>query len=524
MTDYDILVVGAGHNALVCAGYMAKAGYKVGVVERRHTVGGAVVTEEIVPGYKFDLGGSAHMLIHHTPIVDDLHLTSYGLQYVDCDPIFFAPFPDGTQITVYQDVEKTCESIAAVSPEDADAYRKFIQEWTPLAEAMVEAFMHPPIASNLMRYMVMQSGVWKKLHESVPMMSRGYGRILRQTFKSEKVQAVVAWMAGQSGPPPDELFAAPLALWQPNYHKAGVKRPIGGSGALTQALARMIEAHGGEIHVNQPVKRFLVSGDRVVGVESEDGSRWLAKKAVVSGAHIHTTLKLLGDDVPPRIQRMADRLNGGNGMGMIVRYAMDELPDYIAQPTVDGQAGPQHMGLQFICPSMDYLNEAYADFKKGIPSRNPALAIMTVSAPDPSLAPPGKHVMYLWGQYFPYQLANGEHWDDIGQREADRMLHLMAQYAPNVVDAVNGQLVETPMYLERTLGLIHGHIMHLEMRGDQMFMLRPALNMGTYRGPLKGLYLTGASTHPGGGIMGAAGRNTAHTLRHDLERRRVFGF
>lgn len=516
MADYDIIMVGAGHNALVCAGYLAKAGYRVGVIERRGIVGGAVVTEEHVPGFRFDLGGSAHILIHHTPVVADLKLKDYGLEYIDVDPIFFAPFPDGSSITVYRDVDKTCQSIAQISPEDAVAYRKFIDQWWTFGEGMVEAFLHTPNPWNLMKYMAIDSGLWKNPVWRMNIVRQGHGSILRKWFKNEKVRAVIAWMAAQSGPPPGEAFSAPLALWFPMYHVSGMSRPRGGSGMLTQALARMIEDHGGEIILNAPVKHILTERGRAVGVETADGERYTASKAIVSGAHIRATMSMLGNAAPELARKRAAQADTGGGMGMIVRYAMEELPDYTTMPT-GGGAGPHHGAIQFICPTVDTLDEAYADFKRGIPSRNPALAIMTVSAVDPTLAPPGKHVMFLWGQYYPYHLASGENWDDIGKREGDRMLRLMAEYAPNVVDAVIGELIETPLYLERTLGLVEGHIMHLEMSSRQMFFLRPALQMGTYRGPIDGLYLTGASTHPGGGIMGAAGRNAAHVVRYDLE-------
>ena len=200
---------------------------------------------------------------------------------------------------------------------------------------------------------------------------------------------------------------------------------------------------------------------------------------------------------------------------------MKELPNYIALPTPEGEsAAPHHRAMQFICPDMAYLERAYADYLAGRPSQQPALISMTWTAVDATLAPPGKHVMFLWGQYFPYALANGENWDDIAGREADRMLDTLARYAPNVRDAVIDRLIETPLYLERTLGLLRGNVMHIDMSVDQMFMLRPALTMSNYRGPVKGLYLTGASTHPGGGIMGAAGRNAARVVLRDLGRRR----
>lgn len=513
--DYDILLIGAGHNALVCAGYLAKAGHKVGLLERRPLVGGAVVTEEIIPGFRFDLGGSAHILIHHTPIIQDLELSQYGLDYIDIDPLFFAPFPDGSHITIWKDIDRTCESIAAVCPEDAEAYRSFIRQWTPLAEQMVEAFLKTPTPFNMFSTMGFKSGLYRQMDKLVEVM-RGYGPLLRHSFRSPKVQAVIGWMAAQSGPPPTEPLSSPFALWHPMYHVSGVKRPRGGSGMLTQALARMIEAHGGEIHTNTLVRRILSANGRAVGAKTNDGRQFTAK-AVVSGAHIHTTLAMLNGDVPAAQRKAIQETRIGNGFGMMVRYALRELPNYTALPSPpDGAAGPQHQALQFICPDLDYLERAYGDYLAGRPSVQPALIAMTFTAVDETLAPPGQHSLFLWGQYYPYELASGENWDAIGQREADRMLDNLAEYAPNIRDAVIGQLVETPLYLERTLGLLRGNVMHLEMSVDQMLMLRPTLSMSRYRGPLKGLYLTGASTHPGGGIMGASGRNAAAVLLRDL--------
>jgi phytoene dehydrogenase-like protein len=524
MADYDVLVIGAGHNGLVCAGYLAKAGYRVGIIERRHKVGGAVVTEEIVPGFKFDLGGSAHLLINHTPIVDDLNLTRYGLHYINVDPLFFAPFPDGSQITIWRDIDKTCESIAAVCPEDAEIYRQFVNRWWEFSEGMVDSFLNPPTPGNIFKHVVMQSKLWRSGLSKLNDIRRGYGPLLKDIFKSEKTQAVIAWMAGQSGPPPNEPFSAPLALWFPMYHVSGMRRPRGGSGMLTQALANMIKAHGGEIFVDSPATQILTANGRAVGVETANGTRLLVDNAVVSAAHIHTTIKLLGDAAPGWAKKRVNNVRVGNGIGMITRYAMNELPNYHALPSDDGQPQPHHGAIQFICPSVDYLDRAYRDYERGQPSRRPALAVMTSSAVDPTIAPPDKHVMFLWGQYYPYQLASGESWDDIGKRESDRMLQLLAEYAPNVEDAVIDELIETPLYLERTLGLKNGHIMHLEMSSDQMFLLRPAIGMGTYRGPVDGLYLTGASTHPGGGIMGASGRNAAHVIQQDTSSRNWFGW
>jgi len=518
MADFDVIFVGAGHNSLVCAGYLAKAGFRVGVLERRPVVGGAVVTQEIVPGYRFDLGGSAHILINHTPIVRDLSLEEFGLSYIDLDPLFFAPFPDGERIYVWKDIERTCESIAGVSSEDAESYFRFVTEWRPMAEAMVESFMQVPTPFNVAKSLIFHSGVHKDLRRRLPAILGSYGHLLRNTFVSPRVQAVIGWMAAQSGPPPTERVSAPFALWHPMYHRSGVKRPRGGSGMLTLALAGMIEANKGTIVTSVAVERIIVENGRAVGVRAVGGEVYTAGRAVVSGAHIHTTLKLLEGQVPPAGVAAARRSKIGNGFGMMVRCAVSELPDYDGSERKEKNlALPEHRALQFICPDLDYLERAYSDFLAGRPSANPALIAMTFSAVDQSLAPPGKHILFLWGQYFPYELASGDSWDDTGDHVADRMMDKLAEYAPNVASSVVGRLVQTPLWLERELGLLRGNVMHLEMSINQMFTLRPSLRMSNYRGPVRNLYLTGASMHPGGGIMGAAGRNAATVLLHDLD-------
>jgi phytoene dehydrogenase-like protein len=293
-----------------------------------------------------------------------------------------------------------------------------------------------------------------------------------------------------------------------------MRRPRGGSGALAQALARMIEAHGGAVLTGAPVRQIVVRAGRAVGVETTTGAALTARK-VVSGAHIVTTVKLLGEAAPAALQRRVSQLNLGNGSGLMLRCVLKELPNYAALP---GGPGPQHSALQYICPDLPYLERAYGDQLKGRPSAEPALTAMTFSAADPSLAPPGQHVLSLWGQYYPYALASGEDWEAVGPRVADNMLATLARYAPNVQSAVTHRLIETPAYLEQTLGLWRGNIMHLEMSLDQLFMFRPLPGLSQYRGPVRDLYLTGASTHPGGGIMGASGRNAAGVVLRDLAR------
>jgi len=199
-----------------------------------------------------------------------------------------------------------------------------------------------------------------------------------------------------------------------------------------------------------------------------------------------------------------------------VRCAVSELPDYTAAPN-GGKSADCHHGLQLLCPSMDYLEKSYADYLNGIPSKNPSALAMTFSAVDPTLAPEGKHTLFIWGQYFPFELSNGEHWQDIQDREADKLIAVVNQYAPNVKNSIIDRFVQSPLDLEQRLGLLKGNVMHVEMDFDQMFMFRPLPEMSAYKTPIKNLYLTGASTHPGGGVFAASGYNTAQVVLKDVK-------
>jgi phytoene dehydrogenase-like protein len=305
------------------------------------------------------------------------------------------------------------------------------------------------------------------------------------------------------------------AAWHLTYHMAGMSHPRGGAGALTQAMLQMISAHGGEVHTNNRVDQIISRGKQVTGIRLHDGETVSAGK-IVSAIHIQTTLGLLGESAGSA-RRKIDRLDLGNGSGMAVRLAVGELPNYAARP---GAAGPQHIAVQWIGPDPDYARRAYADFRAGKVSANPLLAAMTFSAADATLAPRGKHTLFLWGQYFPYRLADGQHWDDLREQAAAQLLDKLVEYAPNMRSAVIDQYIETPLDLERLFGMRRANITHLPMDVQHMFMLRPALEFSQYRGPLNGLYLSGASTHPGGGITGQPGRNAARVILKDFVRER----
>ncbi|MBA2646992.1 MAG: NAD(P)/FAD-dependent oxidoreductase [Pyrinomonadaceae bacterium] len=517
---FDVAVVGGGHNGLVCACYLAKAGLKTIVLERRHIVGGAVCTEDdLIPGYKIDVGSSAHIMIHLTPIVAELELEKFGLEYIDCDPFAFAPTIDGEAIYFWRDVEKTCESIARVNARDAENYRRFVREWGAINEGIFEAFLKPPTITNLGRHMIFRRTKEKASPiEMTRKIFSSYGALARETFEHEGLRAAMVWLAAQSGPPPGAAATGDFLGWHSMIHRSGVKRPRGGSGALTQALACCLEHHGGEVRLSAEVKEIEVKDNRATGrITLVDGEQFHARR-VVSNAHVVTTfLKLIGaENLPDGMARRVASVRVGNGFGMIVRCAMSELPDYTAAPS-GGQASACHQGLQLLCPSTAYLDAAYGDYLRGRPSENPAALVMTFSAIDPTLAPKGRHTMFVWGQYYPYELADQQQsWDDLAEREADRLIAVVNGYAPNVRGAVIDRFIQTPLDLERRLGLLRGNVMHVEMELDQMFLYRPLPELAGYRTPIKNLYLTGASTHPGGGVFGASGRNTAHVVLDDV--------
>ncbi|MDX1740168.1 MAG: NAD(P)/FAD-dependent oxidoreductase [Rhodothermales bacterium] len=508
MPDYDVVTIGAGHNGLIASAYLAQAGYRVAVFERRPVVGGAVSTQEIVPGYRFDLGGSAHILIRLTPVVEELQLGDYGLEYIELDPLFFAPFPDDDSFRVYRDVDKTCNELEKKYAGQGDAYRRFVDDWRPFATTVKDVFLSTPSPFQIGKQFWRSGGGKVDWRRQLSSILKPYGEVVADYFAEPKIRAALAWMAAQSGPPPSEPLTAPFLLWHPLYHDGGIARPRGGSGMLTVALQRHIEAHGGLVSCGTPVSEILVDGGRAAGVRVDNEA--VTAKAVVGAAHILETLgRLLPEEHRPT-ETLRD-MRVGNGFGAILRLALDRPIRYTADPS-----DLARVALQLVCPSVGAINSAYGDYLKGRPAEDPPIVAMSFSAVDDTLAPPGGEVLWLWAQYYPYELSGGATWDDIAPRVRDSILSTFERYAPGTRDSIVGELFQHPEWLENELGLFRGNVMHLEMSLDQMFMLRPAAGMSAYRSHIKGLYLTGASTHPGGGIMGASGRNAARVVLKDL--------
>lgn len=527
---YDVIVVGGGHNGLTCACYLQKAGLRVVVLERRPIVGGAVCTETMFGGYRIDVGSSAHIMIHLTPVIRELELERFGLEYIDMDPFAFFPLPDGSgAIEFWRDLDKTCASIEKISPRDAEAYRRFVEFWGAINEGVFKVFLKPPTPGNLVATMATgqfnraESGSTGGSLDTLRRIFTSYGQLIDEWFESAPMRTALTWLAAQSGPPPEEIGTADFAGWHAMLHHSGAKHPRGGSGMLTQAMQRCLEYHGGEVRLDAEVDQIDVAGSKVRGVRLKNGEQ-IAAQTVVSNAHVQTTLLgLVGrEQLPGDLGARVERIRVGNGFGMTVRCAADALPDYIAAPS-GGKPHPSHHGLQLLCPSVDYLHQAYRDFRQGMPARDPAVIAMTFSAIDPDVAPAGKHTLFLWAQYHPYELRSGEHWDAIADREADKLLEALYRYAPNMRGAITNRYVQTPLELERKLGLLRGNVMHVEMSFDQMFCFRPLPELSAYKVPqIGGLYLTGASTHPGGVVFAASGYNAARVVLHDLQPSRLW--
>jgi phytoene dehydrogenase-like protein len=518
---YDVIVVGSGHNGLISAAYLAKAGCKVAVFERRPIVGGAVCTQaDLIPGYRIDVGSSAHVMIHQTPVLADLELHRFGLEYLEMDPWAWYPILDtGESISFYRDVARTCASIARVSPRDAVAYQKFCAGWGGMNEEVFQAFLRPPTLWNLAAAFLKSGWRGKLSPNRLRLLMSSYGRLVEETFTHEAVRSAILWLAAQSGPPPTEPRSGDFAGWHAMYHRSGMKRARGGSGALTQALKKRLLADGADVFENAPVAAIETDGrGRTTGVRLENGARYAAR-AVIAACHIKTTLDTLlagATDLPASIRARSKQLRLGNGFGMIIRCAMSGLPEYRGQSVDARGVGECHQGLQLLCPSRAALAAAVADWQAGLPPAKPIPLVMTFSALDDTLAPPGRHVMFVWGQYHPYELSNGENWDAIREREADKLLDAVELYAPGTKAKVLDRYIQTPLDLERLHGMHRGNVMHLEMSFNQMFTFRPLRELSSYRVPgLRGLYLTGASTHPGGGVWGASGHNTAQLMLHE---------
>ncbi|MBF4997493.1 NAD(P)/FAD-dependent oxidoreductase [Nocardia sp. BSTN01] len=513
------LILGSGHNALVAACYLARAGHPVEVLERDEVLGGAVSTVERFPGHLVDRGSSAHIMIRHTGIIEELELEKFGLRYIDCDPWAFAPAPVGSgaePIVFHRDVDRTCASIArACDARDAEAYRRFVRTWGPRAQRVMRAFGGAPTPGRFLRAFWGLDARGGGSALSREFLQSG-DALLDSWFDDERLKAALAWFGAQSGPPMSEPGTAPMAGFAALMHTLPPGRAVGGSGALTTALVARLGADGGTVSAGDEVTELRRSGDgwRV----RTAGGRDLFARTVISGTHVLTTLELLrrGGFDDTVLTDWRRRIRVGPGIGMVVRAATTALPAYPG-------AAPEEStrGLQLLVSDRRHLRLAHAAALAGELPPRPVVLAMSFSALDPTIAPPGEHQLSLWAQWHPHRLADGSDWRAHGEREADRIIAEVDSYAPGFADSVRQRYVQTPADLESELGLIGGNVMHVEMSLDQMFFWRPIPELSGQKVPgAPGLYLTGASTHPGGGVSGASGRTAAGLVLRSLRRGR----
>ena len=530
--QFDVIIIGSGHNGLTTAGYLTKSGQKVLVLERRDTLGGAVCTETMFQseqypqGFQMDVGSSAHIMIHQTPVIQDLELTKYGLEYIEMDPFMSFPYPNGQGVLhFYKDLERTLESIAKLSPKDVQNYKDFIAFWGRINKGVLKTFLVPPSGGNIVKEMMkgqFRDGSMFGKGEQMDGLRRilsSYGQVVDEAFDHPFLKTALLWFAAQSGPTPDQSASGDFVGWQAMLHESGAKRPKGGSGMLTQAMIRMIEDNEGVVKANVPVEKIMIKNGTAYGVRLTTGEEILAKR-VVSNAHVQTTmLKMVGaEHLDSRLLHRIEHINVGNGFGMVIRCAVKELPQYTACPD-DTEI---HHGLQLLCPSREYMNNAIGDYQKRNPPEKPAVVAMTFSSIDPSLCPPGTHTLFAWAQWHPYELSNGRSWDDIREAEAQKIYDVVCDYAPNMKGKLIDWYIQTPLDIERKHGLLKGNVMHVEMTFDQMFMFRPTPEMSQYKTPIKNLYLSSASCHPGGGVFAAAGYNAAGVILKDIGKKKWF--
>ncbi len=512
MSAHDVLIIGAGHNGLVAANYLALAGLRVVVVERSDRVGGACVTDEIAPGFR--VSAAAYVTgLFRPQIIEDLELRKFGLRQVAFDPQAFCPFPDGRSLLLWQDGERTAKEMAKFSKKDAAAYPKYEAMWAEVYDLVEPMLLAPPVPIaelvSLLRGQEAEELLRRLLFFSA-------AELLNEYFESDEVkaalanQSVIGHFSGPSAP--GTAFTLAHNLLGNIDGKVGAWGfVLGGMGALPEALAAAARSQRVEILLRSPVDRILVRHGRTVGVRLQ-GGRTIDAKAVVSTADPKRTfLQLMEPDHLPAEFLHAVRNIRMHGAAMKVNCALSELPRWSARPETPG---PHHAGSTYVGPSIDYVEDAFLDAKYGKPSQHPWLEVVTQSALDPSVAPPGKHTLSIYVQYSPYHLAAGS-WDDIKESYGDRVVETLAEYAPNVPKAILARDVITPLDLERRFGLTEAHQSHGEMGPDQFFSFRPVPGWSNYRMPVKGLYLCGAGSHPGGGVSGAPGYNGAHALLED---------
>lgn len=535
MQEYDVVLIGAGHNGLVCAAYLLKAGYSVLLLEKRSVPGGAATTEECLPqeapGFKFNLCAIDHEFIHLGPVVEELELEKYGLHYLECDPVVFCPHADGKYFLGHKSVEKTCAEIARYNERDAKKYAEFVHFWQRSLGAMIPMFNAPPksvidILGNYditkLKDLVSVIGSPNKTLDFIRTMLTSAEDLLNEWFDEEFLKAPLARLASELGAPPSQKTLAIGAIMMAMRHNPGMARPRGGTGALVQALVNLVTSKGGVILTDQHVEKVLIDDGKAVGVRVAGGKEYRAKHGVISNIDAKRLFLQMTDksDVnaadPDLWERLERRIVNNNETILKIDLALDEPLRFPHHDHKDEYL----VGSILIADSVAHVEQAHSKCTLGqIPDADPSMYVVMPSYLDPTLAPPGKHT--VWIEYFaPYQIAGAEGtglkgtgWtDELKNKVADKVIDKLADYAPNVKDATIARRVESPAELGERLGAYKGNYYHVDMTLDQMIFFRPLPEIANYKTPIDNLFLTGAGTHPGGSISGMPGRNCARAF------------
>jgi len=501
--DADIVVAGAGHNSLVAAAYLARAGFGVLVLEARSVVGGNTATEELtLPGFLHDSCSTAHNLIQASPAIRELHLEDYGLEYLHPDPVVHIPFPDGSWLTQWRDLDRTCDEFAKFSRSDADAYRRLIADYDAV-KSVVGAYRNNPIG-RAPRPEEALDGRWRRR------LAMSAWDVIRTEFEDWHTRAFMLWMSAMTVQPPERpgtgLHAYSLVYGRQQHSWT---LPRGGSAALPLALVRLIEERGGTVLTGRAVGGLVLENGRCVGVETEDGETFRARHAVLSTVHAvdllgMATRETWGDE----LAYAAETWRGGLCL-VPTHYATTEAPTF----AVDGATlAPVASGT---APSVDRILRMGADAERGlVADDDPVLLVVCATVEDRSRAPEGRHVLKVIG-FHPYELADGGagRWDEIKDELAARNLEHLRRYAPNLTDdTILATVAKSPLDLER----MNRHNRHGSCHGGDMGPSQSGALRFPHRTPIAGLYQTGATTHPGGSVSAAPGRNAAIVMLEDL--------
>ena len=523
---YDVILIGGGHNGLVCATRLAQAGLKTLVLERRATLGGAAATEEILPGLQVNTGADDAGLFA-PELVEQLQLRRYGLEFLEPPVSALALQPEGPALALWRDPARTREALQAFSKHDAETYPEFcarVQEYSAVLRAVLR-LTPPDLRSRA-------PGEWLPWSK-VALKLRGLGRrqmmqflrvlpmsvkaFLDEWFESEVLKGALG-CHGVRGTMQGPYASGTAFVWL--YHQSGAaggglgtpRFVRGGVGRLCEALARAAQAHGVDIRAESEVQAVQVRDYRAVAVVLQDGEEIPARAVVSNADPARTFLHLVGaPNLGPQFVRKVRNIRY-RGCTAKMFLALSDLPRFTSAPDDPDLLS----GALLICPGLDYLERAYDDAKYGRFSRRPFLRAVLPTLLDPSLAPEGRHLLSVTVQYAPYHL-RGADWDAEREKLGETVLATLSQYAPEIRDCVLETRVLTPLDYEREYGLTEGHGFHGEMGLDQLLFMRPVPGFGRYRTPVDGLFLCGAGTHPGGGVTGLPGWNCAREVLRALE-------